>query len=813
MIPTELTELRQWVVAGADKVPLCPTTLARANVKDPTTWGTFEEAVATGMSVGFVLTEADPYTFIDLDAAYCKACDSTGCEHAAAITRRHQQIYEAFPSYAELSRSGQGVHIIVRGSVPHGAKRDKVEVYSNQRYMICTGNTLRDVQIISCQEMLDHLWNEINPNGNGTAELVEHDAIVDDAEVWRMASDAVNGEKFDKLADGDWQDDYSSQSEADFALLAIIAFYTRSNEQVKRIFRTTQLGMRAKAQREEYLDTCLRKIRAHEPEPIDFSAFLQNYNPFKQVGNGNGPETASGGHPGGGGTVLRDHGIDGGTGHDRLHSDMALHSDQGGLNGNAGSGDDVVREGESSGPAVDRAQPVPHATAVHRPSNLDRGAHIDYPPGFVGFMARYITETSARPVPEVGIAAALSLCSGILGRQFNISGTGLNLYIILLAKTGVGKEGGPQGIDRVISAVRQTVPLVDGFVGPGSIASGQGLIRWLDEHPSFVSVLGEFGLTLQVLSAPDANANSTNMRRVLLDLYSKSGYGQVLRPSAYSDQTKNTNTVHSPAVTLLGESTPETFYAGLSVAHIADGLIPRFLLLEYEGDRPDRNLTPFAPPPLNMVQHVANLAAMSLTMAANNSIQPVFLSTAAEAVLTRFDSFCDEHIRAGNSEGVRQLWNRAHLKALRLCGVLVAADRPHNPEVNEAEAQWAVELVRRDAERLVRRFDLGDIGEGEAKQNADLERVLADYFARPWEELEAYGGTQKMRAAGLVPHVFLQRRTANLSAFRRHKLGARAALRDAVEDMIRADLLQLVPSKQMKETFGSGQLAYKVKDR
>jgi putative DNA primase/helicase len=42
-------------------------------------------------------------------------------------------------SYAEVSPSGKGVHVIVKGKVAQGRRRNKIEVYSSSRYMTMTG--------------------------------------------------------------------------------------------------------------------------------------------------------------------------------------------------------------------------------------------------------------------------------------------------------------------------------------------------------------------------------------------------------------------------------------------------------------------------------------------------------------------------------------------------------------------------------------------------------------------------------------------------------------------------------------------------
>jgi hypothetical protein len=45
----------------------------------------------------------------------------------------------------------------------------------------------------------------------------------------------------------------------------------------------------------------------------------------------------------------------------------------------------------------------------------------------------------------------------------------------------------------------------------------------------------------------------------------------------------------SPAFSILGESTPERFYGALNEDMISEGLLPRFLLIEYKGNRPPLN--------------------------------------------------------------------------------------------------------------------------------------------------------------------------------------------------------------------------------
>ena len=111
----------------------------------------------------------------------------------------------------------------------------------------------------------------------------------------------------------------------------------------------------------------------------------------------------------------------------------------------------------SAAPAPVVSATIPSPPIHHR---LSASEELYFPPGVVGEIADYIYRSSVRPVPDVALAASIALCAGIVGRSYNVSGTGLNLYVILVAKSGVGKEGARTGINRLIATQR-----------PSSIAS------------------------------------------------------------------------------------------------------------------------------------------------------------------------------------------------------------------------------------------------------------------------------------------------------------------------------------------------------
>ena len=147
-IPEELRRRPQWVVWKLEqrdgkptKIPYIAGGVGKADTTDLMTWRTFDEAVqalGTGRyaGIGFVFCSGDPFTGIDLDG--CR--DPVSGELEAWATEIVASFGEG--AYAEVSQSGTGVHIIVRGKAPN-KKAGQVESYSLERYFAMTGRVLR----------------------------------------------------------------------------------------------------------------------------------------------------------------------------------------------------------------------------------------------------------------------------------------------------------------------------------------------------------------------------------------------------------------------------------------------------------------------------------------------------------------------------------------------------------------------------------------------------------------------------------------------------------------------------------------------
>src|SRR5215207_9094389 len=122
-----IRDLRQWLCWRTEerdgkptKVPYSPLTGEKANSTDPETWASYEEAVSAYREhgydgIGFVFTPEDDLCGVDLD----------GCldPETGEIESWAQEIIEELNSYTEISPSGRGIHVLLRGSLPAGRNR------------------------------------------------------------------------------------------------------------------------------------------------------------------------------------------------------------------------------------------------------------------------------------------------------------------------------------------------------------------------------------------------------------------------------------------------------------------------------------------------------------------------------------------------------------------------------------------------------------------------------------------------------------------------------------------------------------------
>jgi RecA-family ATPase len=185
-IPQEIRDIAQWVAWRAErktdgkinKIPIDPKTGGNAKSNNPDTWGSFNVALKCYQEkklagIGYVFTQDDPYTGVDLDDCFNGQLDGWA-----------ENIIKRLDSYTEVSPSGKGAKIFLKGKLPAGKKVFKdngidAAFYDSGRFFAVTGHVfgLSSRNIEDRQDELLKLHKELSA-GNGLVTPENHQVAV-----------------------------------------------------------------------------------------------------------------------------------------------------------------------------------------------------------------------------------------------------------------------------------------------------------------------------------------------------------------------------------------------------------------------------------------------------------------------------------------------------------------------------------------------------------------------------------------------------------------------------------------------------------
>lgn len=151
-IPADLRREARWVAWSWvwseeknkwDKPPIDPDTGHPTNATDRRAWMPFERAVRVarkkGDGVGFAMGDGGDFVGVDLDGVL---------DHEGNVSDWARPIVDRLASYTEVTPSGRGLHVWLRGELPkddegHTRCRTKnrpgIEFYGSGRYFTVTG--------------------------------------------------------------------------------------------------------------------------------------------------------------------------------------------------------------------------------------------------------------------------------------------------------------------------------------------------------------------------------------------------------------------------------------------------------------------------------------------------------------------------------------------------------------------------------------------------------------------------------------------------------------------------------------------------
>ena len=249
-IPKELTAKPRWVACKlkkdkdgkTKKIPYDVKTGKYAKINDPKTHSSFDAVVQAYEKndnydgIMFAAKKGDPYCFWDPDDCWGKL----------GVNAEIQPLLQKLNSYTEISPSGKGLRVVVKGKLPpHGRNGGTVEVYDGDHFISFTGHRIDNVpaKIKNRPKEVLEIHRQYFGNGkpDSKAKIISGPSILDDNEVIEKAYVAGNGDKFQRLYEGD-TGEHASHSEADLALCDLLAFWcNRNREQMDRLFQKSGL--------------------------------------------------------------------------------------------------------------------------------------------------------------------------------------------------------------------------------------------------------------------------------------------------------------------------------------------------------------------------------------------------------------------------------------------------------------------------------------------------------------------------------------------------------------------------------------------
>lgn len=283
-IPDKMQAISNWCVwrleqiGGREtKIPYNPRTGLKAKSNDFCTWCKFADAAGAVRrggykGVGFMLSDS-PYVCVDLDH-----CLDGGEQEAWA-----RDIVKQIGGYVEVSQSGKGLHIFGRATVERGRRNDRIEIYPDKRFIAMTGDVWEGHGALSdIQAGIDALMAEYfpasgetagiysktsktraeakHPHGGGEQQCAAAQSGADrdgnapprSPRVESVIAKLRKGERtelFAALFDRGDTSHYGSGSEADMALMNMIAFAADGDAALmEEVFTCSALGRREKWQ-------------------------------------------------------------------------------------------------------------------------------------------------------------------------------------------------------------------------------------------------------------------------------------------------------------------------------------------------------------------------------------------------------------------------------------------------------------------------------------------------------------------------------------------------------------------------------------
>ena len=191
------------------------------------------------------------------------AVDLDGVVTGQGLTPAAVALVNELQSFTEVSVSGRGLHVLVRGALP-GCRRRTAELeLIDNGFLALTGQRWPDTPrgISRRQAQLDWLYRSAFPAAAPIESAAPLRTLSDEALVQRLLQ-ARNGHRVQALLLEGRIDRFPTPSEADFGLARLIGWATDDPEQIIRLMRASPLCRPGRWAQGDYLHRTVQRALA-----------------------------------------------------------------------------------------------------------------------------------------------------------------------------------------------------------------------------------------------------------------------------------------------------------------------------------------------------------------------------------------------------------------------------------------------------------------------------------------------------------------------------------------------------------------------
>jgi hypothetical protein len=325
--------------------------------------------------------------------------------------------------------------------------------------------------------------------------------------------------------------------------------------------------------------------------------------------------------------------------------------------------------------------------------------HLLTIPGVLGDAVEFSNRTATKPQRQFDVQAALALGSVCMGRRWITDYDNMSsLYFLNVGLTGSGKEHANRTINRIL----ETAQLPE-LIGPSGYTSASGILSALHAKPVHISIIDEFGNMLTSASAK-GNHHKRDGLSMMMEAFGRQV--GVLRNTGYAtigltDSQKKAMDVaiHRPSLTILGMTTPSTFYEAIGGKDIASGFLNRFLIVESNIGRQKTSKPKGADVPESLINWCRMVATADGGGGNLQDIgpefppEPVYLEFGPDAIrlMDQFEDAILAQQDSLNNETLAAMLNRSREISMRLA--LIVAVSLGDAEITAEAMQWAIDYT------------------------------------------------------------------------------------------------------------------------